>query len=197
MASWDLSVSPPVRMSISHHFLEVLKRDVGVELCAGDRRMTKDRLNMAQIRMVTQHLRSHRVAEGVRRDCLADTPLPFAALATIWPTVRTARRLPLRTLTNSAFSSSLRASHGRTALRYASVKWRAYSPTGTTLPFLDLLVTITSSCRSKLKAAVIRSSMPRPVPGCGESGFTLPPTLRARDRARVPRRRPSRHPGAP
>lgn len=52
-----------MRMRPSHHLF--LQRDVGVELGAGDRCVAQDRLDVAQVRVIAEHLRGHRVAESV------------------------------------------------------------------------------------------------------------------------------------
>ena len=53
-------------MRPSHHFLQVLQGDVSVELGAGDPRVAQDGLDVPEVRMVTEHLSGHRVAESMR-----------------------------------------------------------------------------------------------------------------------------------
>jgi hypothetical protein len=58
-------------MHPSHHFLQVLQGDVSVELGAGDPGMPQDRLNVAKVRAVTEHLGGHR-AKPVRAHALGE-----------------------------------------------------------------------------------------------------------------------------
>jgi len=49
-------------MGAPHYLLEVLDVYVGVDLCAPQARVPQDRLDVAEGRVVTQHVSCHRVA---------------------------------------------------------------------------------------------------------------------------------------
>ncbi len=51
-----------MRMRPAHHLFQVLQRDVSMELRAGDRRVAQDGLDVAEVRVVTEHVGGHRVA---------------------------------------------------------------------------------------------------------------------------------------
>jgi len=60
-------------MCPSYQSLQILQRNVGINLSAAD-------LRMAQDRMITEHRGGHRVAEGVRRhDLQYPAPLRLSA----------------------------------------------------------------------------------------------------------------------
>jgi len=67
-------------MCPSYQSLQILQRNVGINLSAADLRMAQDRMNLAKVRMITEHRGGHRVAEGVRRhDLQYPAPLRLSA----------------------------------------------------------------------------------------------------------------------
>ena len=62
-----------MRVRPSQYFLQVLQRDVGGELGAGDSRVAQDRLDMTEVRVITEHLGSQRVTNGVQAYRLSRT----------------------------------------------------------------------------------------------------------------------------
>ena len=105
-------------MRTAHHFFRVLDAHVRVHLRGPQARLSVDRLEVAKVRLIAQHVGGHRMPQGMRADL---TPLLALARPTMSPTARAEWGCSVLCFTRSAFSVGEHISRRRSFFSYASL----------------------------------------------------------------------------